>query len=319
MATGGATLKRSEQRGPAPAGREARPPRQPTERDLQRAERRAAKQEAKQKAKAEKAGKPRPLLLRWLPRRSLAVVHDVAGPKVRLGVLWFLANVAGLAVGLEVMAPLWAITAGVAGLQASRAWRKAGVRAHRAVGGGGAALIAVAAAVSVGFLGIAILVVTAASYYMALIDLKGGKPILQSSYTLQCALFPGLAAAGVLITLRFDLIAAAGLVLLVSAYESGDFLIGSGARWKWEGPLVGMVATMVMVFAISTLRLPPFVLPDSLWLGGLVAVLAPIGQLAGSALLPSAAARAPAVRRLDSMLVLAPVWAVVSGIMTGGS
>jgi hypothetical protein len=312
MATGGATLKQSEKR-PPPARRAARPPRQPTERDLQRQERRAAKQQAK----ADQARGPRPLLLRWLPRRRLAVVYDVSGPKVRLGVLWFLANVAGLAVGLELMTPLWAVTAGIAGLQASRAWRKAGVRAHRAVGGAGAALIAAAAAVSVGFLGIAILLVVAASYYMALIDLKGGKPILQSSYTLQCALFPGLAAAGVLTTLRFDLIAAAGLILLVSAYESGDFLIGSGARWKWEGPVVGMVAAMVMVFAISTLRLPPFVLPDSLWLGGLVAVLAPIGQLAGSALLPSASARAPAVRRLDSMLVLAPVWAVVSGILTG--
>jgi hypothetical protein len=317
MATGGAALKQSEQRRPGPAGRAARPPRQPTERDLQRAERRAAKQEARQQAKAEKAQKPRPLLLRWLPRRRLAVVYDISGPKVRLGVLWFLANLGGLAVGLEAMTPLWAMTAGVAGLQASRAWRKAGVRAHRGVGGGGAALVAVAAAVSVGMLGIAILVVVAASYYMALIDLKGGKPIIQASYTLQCALFPGLAAAGVLITLRFDIIAAAGLILLVSAYESGDFLIGSGARWKWEGPVVGMLATMVMVFALSTLRLPPFVLPSSLWLGGMVAVLAPIGQLAGSALLPSAATRAPAVRRLDSMLVLAPAWAVVSGIVTG--
>jgi hypothetical protein len=272
---------------------------------------------ARQQRKAEKATKPRPWPLRWLPRRRLAVVYDVSGPKVRLGVLWFLANLGALAVGLELMTPLWTITAGVAGLQASRAWRREGVRVERVVAGGGAGLIAAAAAFTTGLLGIAILVVVVASYYMALTDLKGGHPLTQASYTLQCALFPGLAAAGVLITLRYDLISTFALILLVSAYESGDFLIGSGARWKWEGPAIGMIAVMVMVFAISTLRLPPFVLPDSLWLGGMAAVLCPIGQLVGSAVLPSADTRAPAVRRLDSLMLLAPVWALVIGILTG--
>lgn len=270
----------------------------------------------KQRAKAERATKPRPWPLRWLPRRRLAVVYDISGPKVRLGILWFLANLAGLAVGLELMTPLWAITAFVAGMQASRAWRRRGVQADRVVAGGGAALIAVTGTLTTSLVGIAILLVVAASYYMALIDLKRGNPVTQASYTLQCALLPGLAAAGVLMTLRFDLIAASGLILLVSAYESGDFLIGSGARWKWEGPVMGMIATTVMAFAVSTLRLPPFVLPEALWLGGLAAVLCPVGQLVASAVLPDAGSRASAVRRLDSMMILAPVWALVTGILT---
>ena len=39
-----------------------------------------------------------------------------------------------------------------------------------------------------------------------------------------------------------------------------------------------------------------------------------LGQLATSALLPSADASAPAARRLDSLLLLAPTWALTVGI-----
>jgi hypothetical protein len=287
---------------------------------------RSAKAKAKERAKyqawlekeqqrAERSTKPRPWLLRWLPRRRLAPVYDIAGPRVRFGVLWFLANLAGLAVGLELMAPLYIVIAVFAGLQAAAAWRRREVRAHTIVAGAGAGLIPLGATVSVGFMGIAILVVVGVAYYVALIDLEGGNPVNQASYTVQCALLPGLAAGGVLLTLRYDLIAAAGLVLLVSAYDSGDFVIGSESRRRWEGPAIGGIAVMVMTFALSTLRLPPFVLPQALYLGGLAAVLCPIGQVVASAVLPDAAVRAPAVRRLDSLMILAPVWPVAIGVL----
>jgi hypothetical protein len=274
----------------------------------------------KEKQRADKAEKPRPWLFRWLPRRRLAPVYDIAGPRVRFGVLWFIANLVGLAVGLEVMTPLYVVTAVMAGLQAAAAWRRRDVRVHHLVAGIGAGLIPLAAAVSIGFVGVAILLVVGVAYYVALIDMEGGNPITQSSYTVQCALVPGLAAAGVVLTLRYDLIAAGGLVLLVSAYDSGDFLIGSESRRRWEGPAVAGIAVMVMSFALSALRLPPFVLPYALYLGGLAAILCPIGQLVGSAVLPDAAVRAPALRRLDSLMVLGPVWPVavgVVGIITG--
>jgi len=43
--------------------------------------------------------------------------------------------------------------------------------------------------------------------------------------------------------------------------------------------------------------------------GALVAVLAPIGSLVASALVPSASAASPALRRLDAWMVVTPVWA----------
>ena len=50
------------------------------------------------------------------------------------------------------------------------------------------------------------------------------------------------------------------------------------------------------------LNLPGLELRDS-------AVLAPFGPVAGSALLGDRTAHAPALRRLDSLLILGPIWA----------
>jgi hypothetical protein len=44
--------------------------------------------------------------------------------------------------------------------------------------------------------------------------------------------------------------------------------------------------------------------------GALAAGLCPIGQLLGSAILPRSDARASALRRIDSLLVLGPAWVV---------
>jgi len=50
--------------------------------------------------------------------------------------------------------------------------------------------------------------------------------------------------------------------------------------------------------------------------GALAAVLCPAGQLVASAVLPSAGAPASALRRIDSLLLLAPAWAYVVGLVT---
>jgi hypothetical protein len=47
----------------------------------------------------------------------------------------------------------------------------------------------------------------------------------------------------------------------------------------------------------------------------MAAALCPIGQMVASAVLPDAAVRAPAVRRLDSLMVLAPIWPLVIGFL----
>jgi hypothetical protein len=101
-----------------------------------------------------------------------------------------------------------------------------------------------------------------------------------------------------------------GLVVIVAAYEVGDFLVGSGASNPYEGPVAGATAIVVVTFAITALGLKPFVFPGSFALAALAAVLCPAGQLTASLILPKVDAPASALRRIDSILLLAPVWAV---------
>ena len=54
---------------------------------------------------------------------------------------------------------------------------------------------------------------------------------------------------------------------------------------------------------------------DLLGIGTVLAMIAcPAGQILASALLPKASAHAPALRRLDTMLVVAPAWAGLIGL-----
>jgi hypothetical protein len=111
------------------------------------------------------------------------------------------------------------------------------------------------------------------------------------------------------ITMRISATAAVGLVLIVAAYEVGDYIVGSGARNAFEGPIAGATAIVVVTFAITVVGLKPFVFPDSFVLAGTAAVLCPAGQLLASLILPKVDAAAGALRRIDSLLILAPVWA----------
>src|SRR3546814_21120974 len=105
---------------------------------------------------------------------------------------------------------------------------------------------------------------------------------------------------------RLDQGSAIALLLLVSAYETGDFLVGSGARNPYEGPAAGASAIVVITFVVSTLPISTLGFGEAWLFGGVVAGGAPLGQILASALLPVANAPATAPRRLDSLLLVAP-------------
>ena len=66
---------------------------------------------------------------------------------------------------------------------------------------------------------------------------------------------------------------------------------------------------MVVVSAALYIVLPaPFTTDSFPLFVILTAVAAPLGQIAGSAVLPRGDSWAPAVRRLDSYLIAAPLW-----------
>ena len=237
--------------------------------------------------------------------RRFAYLPNPDGPHARLGVVWFVLACVACALGTIAVAVLFAVVAAIAAMQTSRAWVEAGRRATPLLAGVVAAVVPLASIVGpIGFgAGVAVAIAIA---------IVGGL-VLRSDLLvgLRAAILPAIAAGSVVLIGRTDMGALVVLLVLVSAYETGDYLMGSEAGSVFEGPLSGIAAVLVVTFAEAVFQLGPFETRAGGVFGGLVAVLAPLGAPLASALAPSAASAGPALRRLDAWLVVAPVWGLM--------
>jgi hypothetical protein len=247
------------------------------------------------------------------PRRRLSVVYDIEGPRVRLGIGWFLLAVIALGFGTLAVAALYGATAAIAAAQSARAWRRRGWGPDPVVAAVCAGGLALAAAVNTTVLGLAVLAVVVACVAVVPPSARVSR-LVGGARTLQCCIWVGGAAAGVVTSYRYEPWAAVALVLCASAYETGDYLVGSGASNAFEGPIAGIAAVLVVQFGVAAIGFPPFELPDGFVFAALAAVLCPAGQIVASLILPSVKAPASALRRLDSLLLLAPAWAWLTGL-----
>ena len=253
-------------------------------------------------------------------RARYAIVYDVAGPRVLLGVGWAILVAISLVYPPGrpgVPAALFAAAAAWAAYQTRMAWRAQRPEGNQWVAAAGAGALPLAAAFlgSQG-LGVALLAFVALALVAELID--GGRTratVAVAGHVVTCGVWVGLASASVVLTLRYEIGAVITLLVLVAVYEASDYIVGSGASNLIEGPLAGIISIAVVIAIVAFLRVPPFRGVDALAFGGLAAIGCPLGQLVGSALLPIPAAPAPALRRLDSLLVLAPVWAWQVGLL----
>ncbi len=242
-------------------------------------------------------------------QQRYGVVYDTDGPQVRLGVGWFVLALGALVVGPGPTAMVYGATAAVAAAQTARAWSTKGPRPSDVMAAAGAGLVVGGAALGSGGAGLGLLGCVALAFLGASGNGSPNPRIADIGWTLQCALGPGIAGMSVVLLARLDQGSAIGLLLLVSAYETGDYLIGSGSANPFEGPGSGAAGIVVVTFILSTLPISALSFGQAWVLGGLVALLAPAGQLLASALLPSADTSASGLRRLDSLLLAAPVWA----------
>ena len=243
---------------------------------------------------------------RWASNR-LAVPYHTDGPKITLGVIWFLAIFAATLYRPAAAAAVAAPVAGLAGLQAAHAWFR-GLPAQWWTGLS-AALITVSGVY--GPLGLSI--ATAASMALLLTYIGLGKGHHRSSSQLFDVLLrsalPGGLAAGSLVALgQIDTFAAVGLILLISSYEAGDFVVGSGSNNAFEGPLAGYVGMIIMAFILAMIVPEPYNIVTVITMSSIAAISAISGQVFASATLPRGDAWAPGLRRLDSYLVAAPFW-----------
>ena len=239
----------------------------------------------------------------------LAVVPRTTRPHGRLGVAWALGIITVTVAGPMWLALWMGATAAAAASQAAGVWRERKERPLPAFAA--AAALALPLAALAGAPGInAVLAVALLSMLLARLAFQTVAPARDVALTLVVGVPVGLAAAAPVLLARVD--ARAALLLLASAavYDAGAYLVGTGASSTWEGPVAG-IAALVPLTLIAVLTFdPPFAQSEALRLGLVAAVLAPFGPLAGSALLGDRNAPAPALRRIDSLLVMGPVWAL---------
>jgi hypothetical protein len=100
------------------------------------------------------------------------------------------------------------------------------------------------------------------------------------------------------------------LILAVSLYDTGNFLIGAQARHAWEGPVCGIIGVLAVTFTMAAFQPEPFDGPAT-WAVGLVLALAcPLGQAVMTAFLPLRSTEAIHARRLDTYLLAAPLFLI---------
>jgi CDP-diglyceride synthetase len=124
----------------------------------------------------------------------------------------------------------------------------------------------------------------------------------------------GIATASPVLLRSLGLAAPLALFAFAAFHDMGAYLVGTGAASPWEGPIAG-VASIVCVTLFVAVLVPSFSGGSPFLLGLIAGVLAPLGPLAASVILGDRDARAPALRRLDSLLLLGPVWAWTAAVL----
>jgi hypothetical protein len=231
---------------------------------------------------------------------------------VRLGILWFLLAVTAATAGRWPSALLWAGTAALAATDLVRVWREWGEVAdrpgpQRRIAAAGAAIVVLAAAIGSGTVGVALIVVGIGSIVVSFLLGRSGRP---SPELMMASLLPAIAAAPVVLVVVVGPWAAIFLILAVSLYDTGNFLIGAQARHAWEGPVCGIIGVLAVTFTMAAFQPEPFDGPAT-WAVGLVLALAcPLGQAVMTAFLPSRSTEAIHARRLDTYLLAAPLFLI---------
>jgi hypothetical protein len=231
------------------------------------------------------------------------------GPHIRLGLAWIVVATVATVAGTVFAAVLFSAVAALAGAQAARSWR-----AHRPRPIPGVALVVAAAVPAAAASGagtaITMALITVVAAVLVRAVSPGGRSGGDLVRTVVIAVPIGIAAAAPVLLRKVGVAEPMALLAYAGAYDAGSYLVGTGARTNWEGPAAG-IAAVVPVTLIAALALaPPLPAAAPFALGLVAATATPLGPVVASVLLGDRRARVPALRRLDSLIVLGPVWGV---------
>jgi hypothetical protein len=255
--------------------------------------------------------RPRP---RPIDRRRLRTVYDIDGPRVRLGIAWFAGALVATVLSPITATIVYAAVAGLAARQIVRAWGSVSWQADVAAGMAAVTVVAALAGtpVAVGAAVVALLVAVGCAAAPDGSRMPGGEGRVAAVGILFLAMAPAVAGVAFVLVRAESVIAAVVLVVVASAYEVGDYIVGSGASNPVEGPLAGVTTATLVALPLALVLVEPYD-AGGVALLAFTAVACPLGQIVGSAALPGAGAPAPALRRIDTLLVLALVWAAAAG------
>ncbi|HUP68778.1 MAG TPA: hypothetical protein VM142_03075 [Acidimicrobiales bacterium] len=201
--------------------------------------------------------------------------------------------------------------AALAAVQAARSWRRRHRRAAVPMSGAGAALVAGASIFGILAVGAAVLLVGCVLIAARLMAPPGHRAASPGLTGILAVAF-GLAGAALVLLRAEAFIPVFVLLSFVQVFDASAYLVGAGAASAWEGPAAGVASIAAVTLAVAAVLSPPF-RGATPWLFGLLAAaLAPVGPLAAAELVGDRRTRVPAVRRLDSLLVLGPVWALAA-------
>ncbi len=246
--------------------------------------------------------------------RSLALLPtaDVDGPRVRLGLAWAVVTVAATMAGPFVATSVFVVVALGAAGQACRSWRGLPRRPLRPVAILGAPAVTVAALLGP----LAVVAVAVAVAVAAVVGCRMRPVPADERITIAIAVLIGVGAAcPTLLLTRLGLVPALVFLLSIHAWDAGAFIVGSGARSRWEGPVAGLATVGALSLAVAALLVPPFRGASPWILAGVVGFLAPAGTAVATALLGRRVAAVPVLRRIDALLVAGPVWAAVGKLL----
>ncbi len=256
----------------------------------------------------------------------LLVAPFTEGPRVRMGALWFFLTLAASTSGRWWTAALWSVAAAFAAAQTVGAWQLE----YRAIGADdsdddaswttaptlrwiaalAAATVPLAAGYGTGLAGVVLIGVAVCCGLGQLVGRSRGAGAVTIA-----VLLAAIGASSVVIAVRVDLWAGLFLILAVSLFDAGSYLMGAEAAGRWEGPIAGVIGALAVTFTMATIDPPPFDRPSAWLTGTLVALSCVLGQWTASAFLPRTTAAAPALRRLDAYIVAGPVFVACTWLL----
>lgn len=232
-----------------------------------------------------------------------------------MGIGWFLLAAPAVVFSVVTAALLYGVTGGLAARQVVLAWKGARWQADMAAALVLAPVLMTVVGLQAGLatLVVALVIALVAGFQEPAGGLRGGSGRLAAGGILVHAVGPVAVAGGSMVLLAHqNPVVATMLFLMACAYEVGDFIIGSGGVTPIEGPIAGGLALVLTGFPAALMFLEPFDVM-AVWILGVAALTALFGQWLASAMLPKPDAHAPALRRIDTLLVMAPLWVAAAG------